>query len=228
MWRRIGRTSGWGVLTLALVGLLGCEGRSPLRIRPGPVIKARRLGTTQSALKKVAVIPFYPADSRRTSSADAAPGGVPRWEAAARVSNFLGDALAAEGVDVVPANDMELAFTGEGRPVPRLDPGAAVEQAARSFGATGVLLGQVMRYRERQGSAMGATSSASVAFEVSLYEVPTGRKLWEGRFDETQSTITGDILRARSYPGRGTRWLSAAEFARWGAKEAVKAMMAGP
>lgn len=235
MSKRTARIFAWSALAcLGVVSMLtasGCETRSPLRIRPGPVIKARRLGITAPALKRIAVIPFYPAERLRAPSAvdgATAPGAPSAWEAAAIVANMVGDALAGAGVEVIPSSDVELAFTGEGRPVPRLDPRAAAEQASRSFGATGVVLGQVMRYRDREGSAVGATRGASVAFELSLYDVPGARKLWEGRFDETQTTVTDNILRARSYPGGGTRWLSAAEFARWGADEAVQAMMTGP
>ena len=99
--------------------------------------------------------------------------------------------------------------------------------AARSdFGATAVVLGRVLRYREREGSAAGSTRPASVSFEVTIYEAPTARRLWTGRFDETQQAITEAILRARQYPGGGTRWLSAAEFARWGADEVAKSIVA--
>jgi hypothetical protein len=69
---------------------------------------------------------------------------------------------------------------------------------------------------------------ASVAFEVSLHQTPTGRRLWTGRFDETQKSITEAILRARQYPGGGTRWLTTEEFARWGAEEVAKSMRSGP
>ena len=228
--QRIGRILGWGAVVLALMGLLGCEARSPLRIRPGPVVKVRRTGTTAKALEKVAVIPFYPAQRLRgdtgiTPAAGTTPSG---WESATMVANFVGHALAEQGLIVIQANDVELAFTGEGRPVPRMDPRAAADQASRSFGASSVLLGQVIRYRDRDGSAMGSEQSASVAFEVTLYEAPSARKLWTGRFDETQKTLTGDFLRAHNYPGGGTRWLSAAEFARWGAEETAKALTAGP
>ena len=44
------------------------------------------------------------------------------WADAALVSGFVSDALAAQGVPVVAPNDVELAFTAQGQPVPRLDP----------------------------------------------------------------------------------------------------------
>jgi hypothetical protein len=150
-----------------------------------------------------------------------------RWEIAALVSGFVTEALRAQGIDVVGPNDVELAFAADGHPVPRLDPAAAAQLAGRSFGARSVLLGRVLRYREREGGAAGATRPASVAFEASLHEVPTGRRLWTARFDETQKSLTSNVLRARQYPGGGTRWLSAGEFARWGAQELVRSLRQG-
>ena len=147
------------------------------------------------------------------------------------VSKVMRDALpeiAAQGVTVIAPSDLEGAFMGQGLPVPRLDPKTAAERAANDFGATAVVLGRVTRWRERDGSAAGATRPASVAFEVSLHQAPLGRRLWTGRFDETQKSITEDIFRARKYPGGGTRWLTTGEFARWGAEEIAKSMTSAP
>jgi len=211
-----------GLVLLALC-VAACNARSPLRIRPGPVVPSQDRGLTAEALRKVAVVPFYP---QASSSAAGSSGPGTSWADAALVSNFVSDALYAHGVPVVAPNDVELAFTAHGTPVPRLDPEATAVRCSRDFGATAVVLGRLLRYREREGSAAGSTRPASVAFEVTVYEAPTARRLWTGRFDETQQAITEAILRARQYPGGGTRWLSAAEFARWGADEVAKSITA--
>ena len=214
---------------LVAFSLAGCETRTPLRIRPGPVVPSQDRGLTPDALKKVAVVPFYPVV---TSAASVPPPGSgngdgPKtsWADAALVTGYLADALSAQGVPVVAPNDVELAFTSQGQPLPRLDPETTAVRCAHDFGATAVVLGKLLRWREREGSAAGSTRPASVAFEVTLYEAPTARKLWTGRFDETQQAITEAVLRARQYPGGGTRWLTAQEFARWGADEVAKAIM---
>jgi hypothetical protein len=198
-----------------------CETQSPLRIRPGPVVPSQDRGLTPEALRKVAVVPFYPLASSR---APGSSGPGTSWADAELVSNSLSDALAARGVPVVVPHDVEISFTAQGIPVPRLDPETTAVRCAREFGATAVVLGRLLRYREREGSAAGSTRPASVSFEVTVYEAPTARRLWTGRFDETQQSITDAILRARQYPGGGTRWLSAAEFARWGADEVAKSL----
>jgi hypothetical protein len=215
------------VLGLALLALASgaCETRSPLRIRPGPVVPSQSFGISADALRKVAVVPFYPLAARpEPAPADPNLATGSTWADAAQISGYVSEALSAQGIPVVAPNDVELAFTNAGSPVPRLDPESNAVKSARDFGASSVLLGRVLRYREREGSAAGATRPASVSFEVTLYEAPTARKLWVGRFDETQQAITEAILRARQYPGGGTRWLTAAEFARWGASEVAKSI----
>jgi hypothetical protein len=226
--RASGRFRGRVLWSLALLVILGaaCEARTPMRIRPGPVITASRIARSDEFTKKIAIMPFYP-EAPSARSIGGGPGGV-SWESAALVASYLSDALVAQGVTVIAPSDLEVAFTGQGLPVPRLDPKTAAERAANDFGATAVILGRVTRWREREGSAAGTTRPASVAFEVSLHQAPTGRRLWTGRFDETQKSITEAILRARQYPGGGTRWLTTEEFARWGAKEVVRSMMSAP
>jgi hypothetical protein len=190
------------------------------------VVNASTVARSAEFMKKVAVMPFYPVAPTGRSIGGGSPAV--SWDSAALVSGYFADALVAHGIIVIPASDLEIAFEAQGVPVPRLDARAAAERAAKDFGATAVLLGKVSRWRERDGSAAGATTPASVAFEVSLHQAPTGRRLWTGRFDETQKSITEAILRARQYPGGGTRWLTAADFARWGAQETAKSMTSAP
>jgi hypothetical protein len=226
--RASGRFSGWVLWSLALLSILGaaCEARTPMRIRPGPVVTASRIARSDESMQKVAVMPFYP-EAPSARSMGGGTGGV-SWDSAALVASYFYEALVAQGVTAIAPSDLEVAFTGLGLLVPRLDPKTAAERAAKDFGATAVVLGRVTRWRERDGSAVGATRPASVAFEVSLHQAPTGRRLWTGRFDETQKSITEAILRARQYPGGGTRWLTTEEFARWGAEEVAKSMRSGP
>ena len=128
---------------------------------------------------------------------------------------------------MIPPNDLVIAFMGAGTATPRLDPRRATELAAREFGATSVVLGEVYRWRERKGEALGASGAASVGFEVRLYDTRTTRRLWNSRFDETQRPLTEEIRNLRRYPGGGSRWLTASELARWGVAASVDALVAG-
>jgi len=212
-------------LVVSLALLTGCESRSPLRIRPGPVIESDQDAKTGEAMRLVAVVPFQ---ARQTTGRSIGTSAKVEWDSAALVASYFTDALVARGFDVIPPSDLEGAFANQGDVVPRLDPRAAAEKANRDFGASAVVIGLVTRWREREGSGAGAKQPASIAFEISLHEAPSGRRLWTGRFDETQKSMTESIFRARQYPGGGTRWLSAEEFARWGAAEVAKSMTQRP
>ena len=184
-----------------------------------PVIQERRFTAPNDATRKIAVVPFYP---RPTLERHLTEGGPDSEEAAALVTRFVTEGLSAAGFRVVPAGDVELAFSAEGLQVPRLTPGAAATLTSAEFGATSVLLGEVQRYRERSGEAFGTTRPASVSYVVTLYAAPGGERLWSGQFDETQQPLSANVFNARRYPGGGTRWLTAAELTRWGAGEIAR------
>jgi hypothetical protein len=74
---------------------------------------------------------------------------------------------------------------------------------------------------------MGTLSPAAVAFHVDLRSAPGGSALWSSEFDERQQALGDNVLRAGRYPGGGTRWLTAAELAQWGAQETIAAMPTG-
>jgi hypothetical protein len=197
---------------LLALGLAACPG-------PAPVVKLWAYAPARDSLRKVAVVPFAP---RPELSRSAPEDGVSA--ATAAVGRFVTEAMAARGIPVIPASDLSIAFSSEGRVPWRLGAVEAAQLAAHEFGATAVLLGEVWRYRERVGQALGASRPASVAFEVTLFAAPSGQKLWAARFDETQQALSENLVNARRYPRGGTRWLTAAELARWGAQAAADAL----
>jgi hypothetical protein len=188
------------------------------------VVDQQTFSASAGSLNRVAVMPFA---ARTGVVRDPVLVGVTDEQAADLIARFAADALHAEGLSVVPASDMAAIFLNQGRAVPRRDPRRAAEVAEAKFGATSVLMGQLIRWRERRGEAMGAEFPASVAFQMTLHEVPTGRRLWTSRFDHTQRTLTADPLLARKYPGGGTRFLTAAELTRWGMRDAVASLVQG-
>ena len=206
------------VLGLALLLLcLGCP-------KPPPVVKQQTFSASPGSIKVVVLVPFYPRPDLLRSRAG---GVVSAEDVAALVTGFFGDALSAEGVRVVRASDLALAFSNQNRATPRRDPRAAAEMAALKFGATSVVLGEVYRWRERSGEALGTDRPASVGYQMSLHQAPGGRRLWTSRFDETQRPLSADIRNLGRYPGGGSRWLTAAELARWGAAAAAESLVAG-
>jgi len=86
----------------------------------------------------------------------------------------------------------------------------------KAVGADGVLYGTVSRYRERVGTEFGAREPASVAFTLSLVSVSTGKVLWTRTFDETQESLSSNLLNWWQFWRGGPRWFTAEEFTHLG------------
>jgi hypothetical protein len=145
------------------------------------------------------------------------------------VTRYVSEALTARGVQVVPADDFQISLVNAG-----VDPSvpenrrAVANLAAFEFGADGVVTGDVTRFRDRTGQSLAAANPASVGFSVNLLDAPAARRLWGGTFEETQQPLTENLFNASRYPGGGSRWLTAEELARWGAREMSKSMPVAP
>jgi hypothetical protein len=206
----------WIITAAAALAFAGCS-----IIRPAPVVHTQTMRIPAGALKRVAVAPF----SHRETMPDNSEAGGPSPQIAAElVARFLTEALAKRGIQIIPASDLATAFNAQGLRSVDLNPRTVAELAASKFGATAIMMGQVTRYRERQGESFGSTLSASVAFNATIYTAATVQRVWSSRFDETQRSLSENIVNARRYPGGGTRWLTAAELARWGAESAVETL----
>jgi hypothetical protein len=200
---------------LALAGAAGCV--APVESRDYPALRERK-----EPIARIAVAPLRPTGElaqKRVSDA-----GVPPGVATALVARYLSEALASRGIAVVPAEDLARALAIESATDRRLVPRAVAQVAAEEFGADAVLLGEVSRFEKRSGQAAGTLHPAAVGFEVTLYSAPGARRLWSGVFSETQQALSENVLSTYRYPGGGTRWLTAEELARWGAKETVAAI----
>ena len=141
------------------------------------------------------------------------------------VSRYLAEALAARGLEVVPPEDVARAAAGA-------EPGSGARGIAElvqdQFGADAVLLGEITRWVEREGSALGSPRPATVGLHVVLHGAPQGERLWEGSFDQTQQPTLTNVLITPRYPGAGTRFLTADEFAQFAAKELAAALPVTP
>jgi len=182
------------VALLAAVATLGCAATVVGRAFPG-------LDERRTAIRKIAVAPF-------TARAERGAEGAPL------VARQLAEALAVRGVEVVAPEDVARLTIEPGGDLAALAAGAAAQ-----FGADAVLTGEITRWVEREGEALGSQHAASVGVTVTLHGAPDGRRLWEGSFDRTQQPFLENVLLTTRYPGGGMRWLSAAEFARFAAAE---------
>jgi hypothetical protein len=187
-----------------------------------PIVEDEVQEVDPKALARIAVVPFLPAPNFTGSGESGMSSGREGAEAAAIATRIASDAFGAAGFEVIPASDVAQLFEAAGQPVPHGDEAAFANAVAREFGATAALFGTVNRYRERRGGELGATRPASVRIELVLRAAPGARRLWTARFDHTQVAMSENALEARRYPGAGSRWMSAAELARWGLDAAAQ------
>jgi hypothetical protein len=194
---------------LALLGASACTPTVATETRPA-------LAELGSPLRRVAVMPFAVSSALRGRESVTPPS-----VAAQLVSKYVAEALAARGVEVVAPEDVAATLANA-------DPSRRVGQILREKrGADAVVLGELTRWEEREGEALGTLNAAAVGFNVTL-QGADGRTLWSAEFDERQQPLSDNVLRAGKYPGGGSRWLTAAELAHWGAKEIVSALPLGP
>jgi hypothetical protein len=200
------------VLALSLSGA-GCI---------APAVQRSDFGDpVEGAFQKVAVVPFHPWPT--AALAGQGMGGPPP-DAPPIVTKFLAAALTELGVEVIPPEEFAAALGLEIEPLLRMDPAVLARFARDRFGATAILVGRVLRYRER--SAVG--TRPSVAFEVTAHLTPMGVALTTIRFDETQSGISERPSNMFRLPGGGTRWLTPVELSQWGTQAAAQSLVAGP
>lgn len=113
----------------------------------------------------------------------------------------------------------------EVREMEPLVPPGSPEARARRLGqlvyADAVISGRLLRFQEREGEAIGAMNPASVAFVLEVWDVKRGDVVWTARFDETQKSLSEDLLSLGQVASRGVRWLRAEELSLEGVKKAV-------
>lgn len=87
------------------------------------------------------------------------------------------------------------------------------------MGSNAVLEITVTRFQQREGGELSVNSPASAAFEMVLTHVDTGMILWAASFDETQESLTGNLLALGKIQSRGMKWITVEELVRQGVKE---------
>jgi hypothetical protein len=84
----------------------------------------------------------------------------------------------------------------------------------RSVEADLVMAGYLYRFKERMGGRFSIESPASVAFELYIIRMANGRVIWSANFDETQKSLSDNLLEMGTFFRRGAKWVTAAEMAR--------------
>ena len=91
-----------------------------------------------------------------------------------------------------------------------------VVATGKKLGADAVLVGFIFRFRQRQGTGYAVDKPASVAFDLSIVRVMDGSVLWKNSFDETQQSLSQDLLNLNQYMKHGLRWYTAEELGKIG------------
>lgn len=92
----------------------------------------------------------------------------------------------------------------------------------RDLGVDTVLVGEVTRWREREGGALGAKNPASVAFSAYLFRVDTGELLWKTNFSKTQQALSENVLEVENFLKGGATWQTSETLARLGVEEVLR------
>lgn len=92
----------------------------------------------------------------------------------------------------------------------------------KDLGVDTVLVGDVNRWLEREGSALGAKKPASVAFQIYLFRVEDGALLWKASFSKTQRPLSDNVLELENFLKGGATWQSSETLARLGVEEVMR------
>ncbi|MCA9773643.1 MAG: hypothetical protein KC466_14600 [Myxococcales bacterium] len=143
--------------------------------------------------------------------------------------------------DLVPRDLTHAA--AEGRALLRDGPAPKLKdlvEVGKLLKADSVLAVFVFRFREREGTQYGIHAPASVAFELALIRVgraegdegageATGATLWRASFDETQESLSENLLKLDRFIENRGQWVEAAVLARYGLRRVMKTFPeAGP
>jgi hypothetical protein len=191
-----------GLRVPVLIALLG--GCTLLRDRPAVPAPSAQKGS-------VAVLPFRtggvlsPAGVfEGVDDAQAGPGD--HGVLAARA--LAGD-LAKSGLTVI---DPERAFGAASlAEAGHYDPPFAARVAGK-VGARFAVLGALVRFRQREGSALGVTSPASVAYQVAVVRASDRVVIATDRFDYTQQSLSENLLDLPRFLKAGGRWMTREEI----------------
>ncbi len=139
------------------------------------------------------------------------------------ITRYVQEALERRYADkVIALDEVSRAYQEIPRDDTKDTPRSLAQKTGEALGADLMIAGAVWRYRERVRDPMGPERGASVAFDIYLIEVSSGKTVWKTKFDETQRPLTEDIRVGKLLLREGVKWLSADELARYGVEEVLK------
>lgn len=95
-------------------------------------------------------------------------------------------------------------------------------KVGRCMKADVLLVPQLLFWSEREGGPMGVEKPASVTLELFLVDVQAEQLLGRYRFEETQTSLTSNLLTLDKFVNRGGKWITANELAAEGIRAGLK------
>ncbi|NOY52017.1 MAG: hypothetical protein GXP58_00130 [Deltaproteobacteria bacterium] len=144
-------------------------------------------------------------------------------EAGERISSYLYEDLRKVApYRVISPEKVHLRLAVEKVPPERYRNLTFIKRFGRELGADVLVVGEVLRVRERRGGRYSVVEPASISFRLVLYRVKDGREIFSVDYDETQRPLNEEPQRF-FHPSRiRFRWQTAEELARAAVKEVVK------
>jgi hypothetical protein len=194
---------GWAFsIGVVMVVATGCSPRA----RPPAAAS-----TVRSGPATVAVLPFRVGGEIDQHAAFAERGDVPSVpdDIGDRIATLLSRDLARNGVSTVDPATVVRATPPPG--AARYD-GELAARVARSVGARLGVFGALTRFVEREGSAWGASTPASVWYQAVLVDVDAGAVIDRERFEYTQQPLSQNLLELPRFLQGGGRWVTRDEM----------------
>lgn len=123
---------------------------------------------------------------------------------------------------IVPLAEVERAMTKHAMQYIRRGELEVATLIGKDLGVDTVLVGDVTRWREREGGALGAKKPASVAFQAFLFRVDNGGMLWRTSFSKTQKALSENVLEVENFLKGGATWQTSDTLARLGVEEVLR------
>jgi len=123
---------------------------------------------------------------------------------------------------ILPLEKVEDTFSKKDKGQFEFRPLRSAIQLGKDLDVDFIIIGYLFRFEDRIGSRIGVEKPASVGFDVHLLRVRDGKRVWDGRFDETQQALSENLLKMGSFVRRGAAWLKAEELSSVGMDEMLK------
>ena len=169
-------------------------------------------------IKSLALIPFTSKPSLSESMPEETVEEKERY-----LTIALYEALTAEliRIEITPLQKSETEFLRIKAEKPKSYYREQAAAAGKSLGVDAVMTGVISEYTEREGSAVGVESPATVIFSVEVLDTRDGHILWETYFNETQKPLLQNVYEIEKFFKRGAKWITSDELAKEGARKTV-------